>query len=102
MKKGVIYRTGEQVSKNARPKGNTPSHLYVKANPFPLPLFGPGPPSPGVHLLCVPWPGPASLSPRHANALEGNQLLNIPVGAFPFQTLRNSCGCTVEEALIGT
>lgn len=25
--KGVIYRTGEQVSKNARPKGNTPSHL---------------------------------------------------------------------------
>lgn len=40
------------------------------------PLFQPGPASPGVHLLCVPWPGPASLSPRHANALEGNQLLN--------------------------
>lgn len=25
--KGVIFRTGEQVSQNGHPKGNTPSHL---------------------------------------------------------------------------
>lgn len=48
-------------------------------------LFQPGPASPGVHLLCVPWPGPASLSPRHANALEGNQLLN----SFPIPNAKS-------------
>lgn len=55
--------------------------------------------SPGVHLLCVPWPGPASLSPRHANALEGNQLLNISVGAFPFRALRLHSGRSIYRNL---